>query len=158
MIFNPILIIEIVVIILIITYQIKVAISLNRNIRKFSRLIPDKNFFKIEEVFVDKKILKNGNFDEIIEYINLHSQDEGNYKNLTKNDIKISLINPNNKSDTYFDNIIESLNMYLFKNNGAIADFNIVKDLVERNISVEEDQIREITNIPLYLGLMATLI
>src|SRR5690606_16786484 len=74
------------------------------------------------------------------------------------NQVEISLINFNTSSGTYFDQIINSLNVYLLKNGGGIADFSIVKDLVERNVGVEEEDIRESINRPLYLGLMATLV
>lgn len=153
-----ILLFEFLIITIIIFYQIAVAKNLIIDIRNFSKLIPIKDYFKIEEVYVDKKTLKNGNIADIEQYISEHFYAGDTNRDRLSQEIRILLINPRSNSDTYFDKIIKSLNIYLFKNNGGIADFNIVKDLVERNVSVEEDQIKESINKPLFLGLMATLI
>ncbi|GEM_PF-487849 len=153
-----ILTLELLIIGTIVFYQIKVGTTLIADIKQFKNFIPSKDYFEIEELYVDKSILKKGNLAEIEDYINekFYNGEVGR-KRFAK-EITILLINPRTNSGTYFDKVIESLNIYLFKNNGGIADFNIVKDLVERNVSVEEDQIKENINKPLYLGLMATLI
>lgn len=155
---TPILIIELIVICIIVIYQLKVAIILKNDISNFSKFIPDKDYFAIEEVFVEKTTLKSGNIEDIENYINKSYDEENTARKRLPKEVSILLINPRTNSGTYFDKIVESLNIYLFKNNGGIADFNIVKDLVERNVSVEEEQIKESINKPLYLGLMATLI
>ena len=155
---TPILIAELIIIGTIVVYQIILAWKLIKDIHNFSKFIPSKDYFEIEEVYVDKKILERGNLAGIEDYINEHFYEGETDRNRLANEINILLINPRTNSDTYFDKVIESLNIYLFKNNGGIADFNIVKDLVERNVSVEEEQIKESVNKPLYLGLMATLI
>ena len=155
---TPILILELIIIGAIVVYQFKVAAALHLDIRSFSNFIPGKDYFEIEEVYVDKATLKKGNLVEIEDYINENFYEGDTERKRLAKEISILLINPRTNSGTYFDKIIESLNIYLFKNNGGIADFNIVKDLVERNVSVEEEQIKESINKPLYLGLMATLI
>lgn len=54
--------------------------------------------------------------------------------------------------------ILLSLNTYLSKNKGAVSDFHLIKDIVERNCDAEEDEITEQQPIPLYLGLMGTML
>lgn len=54
--------------------------------------------------------------------------------------------------------IVGALNAYLEKNKGAASDFNLMRDIVERYTSAEEEQITILQPIPLYLGLMGTMI
>ena len=53
-------------------------------------------------------------------------------------------------------NIENSINTYLQKNKGAVSDFNLIKDIVERNCDTLEAEISSQTPLPLYLGLMGT--
>lgn len=57
----------------------------------------------------------------------------------------------------FINKIIYNLNTYLIKNKGAAADFHLIKDLVERNVELEEQEIDVLTPIPLYLGLGGTM-
>ena len=59
-------------------------------------------------------------------------------------------------SDTITSNIETSINTYLEKNKGAVSDFNLIKDIVERNCDTLEAEISSQTPLPLYLGLMGT--
>lgn len=57
-----------------------------------------------------------------------------------------------------FQNILDSINNYLCKNRGAVSDFMLIKDIVERNCDSKEEEINTQTPIPLYIGLMGTMI
>lgn len=63
-----------------------------------------------------------------------------------------------NKSSGLLKNIIDALNGYLLKNSGASSDFHLMKDVVERYCDAEEDEIATQQPIPLYLGLMGTMV
>lgn len=58
--------------------------------------------------------------------------------------------------DKISKNIEDSINTYLGKNKGAVSDFNLIKDIVERNCDTLEAEIASQTPLPLYLGLMGT--
>ena len=58
--------------------------------------------------------------------------------------------------DKVSENIETSINTYLRKNKGAVSDFNLIKDIVERNCDTLEAEIISQTPLPLYLGLMGT--
>lgn len=58
--------------------------------------------------------------------------------------------------DKLTENIEISINTYLQKNKGAVSDFNLIKDIVERNCDSLEAEIASQTPLPLYLGLMGT--
>lgn len=63
----------------------------------------------------------------------------------------------NNKNGV-FSKIENEINQYLFKNIGAISDFNLLKDIVERHCETEREEINTQTPVPMYLGLMGTII
>lgn len=54
--------------------------------------------------------------------------------------------------------IISSINKYLVKNKGAVSDFHLMKDIVDRNCDTREDEINTQIPVPLYLGLMGTMV
>lgn len=71
---------------------------------------------------------------------------------------EINIVECAGKINSVFHNIIYSTNNYLIRNRGAASDFNIIKDIVERNTSAIEEDINISVSIPLYLGLMGTMI
>lgn len=80
------------------------------------------------------------------------SASEEVYETVTVSQIRINTKNPTLKE------ICNSLNMYLQKNKGAASDFYLMKDVVERYCDAEEEEISIQQPIPLYLGLMGTMV
>lgn len=75
-----------------------------------------------------------------------------------KNDIDDDFDEYTNKHDSIFEKIISSLNTYLRKNKGAVSDYHLMKDIVERNCDAKENEIDTQIPIPLYTGLMGTVL
>lgn len=73
------------------------------------------------------------------------------------NKINISLINYKGDQNDSLREILSSVNGYLLRNKGAVSDFNLVKDIVDRNIDKVDDEISSNIPTPLYLGLMGTM-
>lgn len=61
------------------------------------------------------------------------------------------------KKEDVFSGILNSINKYLYKNKETVADFNIMKDIVERSCDVEEEELHTLVPIPLYCGLVGTM-
>lgn len=53
--------------------------------------------------------------------------------------------------------IISAINKYLLKNKNSVTDFNLIKDIVDRNCDAKEEEIQTLNPIPLYLGLAGTM-
>jgi hypothetical protein len=53
--------------------------------------------------------------------------------------------------------IIDSINNYLANNKGAVSDFHLIKDIVDRNCDAQEEEIHTQIPVPLYLGLAGTM-
>lgn len=104
-----------------------------------------------------KATLKEEIIDEAIAIHNYYanydnSSELGSFVN------EISLINPNATSNSIFEGLLHSINVYLLRNKGATTDFNLIKDITERNIDTEDEDISQRITTPLYLGLMGTML
>ena len=71
--------------------------------------------------------------------------------------INISLIECKGVKNETQGDILNSINGYLLRNKGAVSDFMLVKDIVDRNVDKVDDEISNSLPTPLYLGLMGTL-
>mgnify|MGYP001369370290 FL=1 len=71
--------------------------------------------------------------------------------------IEITLIR-SKTTNASLDKIVNSINMYLLRNKGAVSDFNLIKDIADRNIDAVDEEIHSLLPVPLYLGLMGTMI
>lgn len=72
--------------------------------------------------------------------------------------IEVTIIEIPTNANQVLQKIITSINTYLLRNKGAVSDFNLVKDIVERNCDAEDEEINTLLPIPLYLGLMGTML
>ena len=57
-----------------------------------------------------------------------------------------------------FTEIINAINSYLSNNKGSVSDFHLMKDIVDRNCDAKEEEINAQIPVPLYLGLMGTMV
>jgi len=57
-----------------------------------------------------------------------------------------------------FKIIISSINKYLKNNKDAVSDYHLMKDIVERNCDAKESEINTQVPVPLYLGLVGTML
>ena len=54
--------------------------------------------------------------------------------------------------------VIKTINNYLKKNKGGAADFHLIKDIVERHTDSLDEEINHKRPVPIYLGLMGTVL
>lgn len=161
---------EIGLLIVIIVFQIKYFNETRSAISKLKNFLPAINQLKIEKLNISSSDLANSNPKEIIDDFSTFKENEFNLldPDLYNSDDQINLFNqettqlnlisPKEKFDTSFDSVKESLNVYIIKNNGKVADFNLIKDVIERNVEAEDEYISQTINTPLYLGLMGTML
>ncbi len=139
--------IVIVIILCIICFQIYSFHDTKKKIRKYRGLFPNSiSDYSLKEIIV-KEVSKNTSDDDLPFDIEQPEEDG----------IPVSLVHINNASPTLLE-VEHSLNMYLQKNKGAASDFHIMKDVVERYCDADEEEITTQQPIPLYLGLMGTMV
>lgn len=126
------------------------------------------------EQLPDESTLEQAQYDRINGYIDKynHTFDEA-YALVKQEDFEnkeLSSIDPSNPKTTLtllimagdegeiLAKIRQSINTYLIRNKGAIADFNLLRDIVQRNLDTVEEEIAVTTPIPVYLGLVGTML
>jgi hypothetical protein len=130
-------------------------------ISDFRRLIPETAILRIANVSVPTDEMQTRTPQEIIvKYASAGGsatfglnpeEEEGRPE-------PVSLLLVGNKNWPLFEQIRYAINNYLIRNRGAATDFNLIKDVVERNTSAVEEDINLSVAVPLYLGLMGTML
>lgn len=110
--------------------------------------------------------------DEYIQKLSLEKQDIERYEEIQKEVLKLDkqlkkhnkeLENINQRRDDFklsnetFSEIISAVNRYLDKNKNAVIDFNLIRDIIDRNCDVVEEEIHAQLPFPIYYGLMGTM-
>ncbi|MCU0468312.1 MAG: MotA/TolQ/ExbB proton channel family protein [Arcicella sp.] len=139
-----------------------------RHIQNFKSLIPEEGALYLRKIAIPLQAIRELPPLRIIQNAYVYLLDESNF-------IKS---NPNNQNSfkkstqaTYLilqksqgtltedsERIIGGINVYLLRNQGAASDFNLIKDIVERNSDALEEDINLLAPMPLYLGLMGTML
>lgn len=152
--------IELSLILIIVTILICIQISLGKGAKSkidvFKSVFnsaskANENKFEIHTIYVPKQKIKVITWRKIKEKLEAYcvksSSDEDG--------IQVVILNNDNEVAKEIEN---SINTYLIKNKGAVSDFNLIKDIVERNCDAIEAEIESVTPMPLYLGLVGTML
>lgn len=123
-----------------------------------------KNFFPFEIKTLevrDSVILSSQEIQNRISVLKKARQDADDYQKAVIDKCIGELIESESRQRFYgesFIHLLQDINNYLKKNNGGICDYNIIKDIVDRATETKEDEIVTQIPIPLYLGLMGTMV
>ena len=144
------IVIVVIVIICIIGFQLYSYINTKHKIKNYKKIFPSSvSSYSIEkEDFPVSDSEKQEVDDEETEDFFADSADQF---------VAISQIHIKGASKTLSE-IEQALNKYLQKNKGAASDFHLMKDVVERYCDADEEEISTQQPIPLYLGLMGTMV
>lgn len=72
--------------------------------------------------------------------------------------VEVSVISLGEEQSPLLGNIVGTINNYLKKNKGGAADFHLIKDIVERHTDSIDEEINHKLPVPIYLGLMGTVL
>ena len=170
--------IETVLVCMIVSIQIGVFAKTFFKICLFKRIIPNINSLYVTKVIVPVSELESLSPKEFLNNIDSYKQAQtdvnsnedvddnenldlfNNYNQIIEDSEKteVNIIEIEGKANKVFENILFSVNNYLVRNRGASSDFNLMKDIVERNTDAVEEDINLSVGTPLYLGLMGTMI
>ena len=102
---------------------------------------------KYEFIEVDEKENQQEYYhqDQVIELLLSYVRDEDNGIESSHNNL-------------IYNEIQESINNYLKVNKSGVSDFHLMKDIVDRNCDSQEEEINTQIPIPLYLGLVGTMV
>lgn len=149
--------IEILIIIVVIIVQIIHTIKVSKNISKLKDIFLYK--LSLKKGFVEKSRIGALNFSSNdIHYEDEIDLDDESFSEVINGDmVKLPLIDTEGQNEI-ITNITIAINTYLINNFGASVNFSIIKDIVDREIEVADEEVTQSISLPLYLGLAATMI
>ena len=116
------------------------------------QLIPKTGYTVIKKYFTDSEL-------RIIDTNDIRRYIESNDYQFSedKNEIPLIDIDKENNKNNFYKKILDTINRYILKNSGELVDYNVLKDIVERECDSVEEGVVQTVALPLYLGLMATM-
>jgi hypothetical protein len=136
-------------------FQIRFFTGTYKQIQLFKDIIPLVDNFKITKVLVPTSELVKLSPKEILLNIVQYKEMQIIEEKIVCTEINVMECDVS--TNHVCDKILYSVNNYLIRNRGGATDFNLIKDIVERNTDIVEEDINLSVGIPLYLGLMATM-
>lgn len=152
-------IIVIPIILLIILYQLRIFRRAVKKINTFKDTFPSNKLdYSVNQVSItvdepSEKSVHNGDNDSGKIWNDDMPEEDISFTR----EVEVSQISINSTNPTV-SNIRDAINMYLQKNKGAASDFSLMKDVVERYCGADEEEISIMQPIPLYMGLMGTMV
>jgi hypothetical protein len=147
--------VEVIVIVSVIIYQFYISRKIYKNIRQLKEIFSER--LSVISGYIEKSNLnkKEKTTDDIVF---VEPEKENGQADLfsDRNIVKISI------TKTYGTGIIqrikEAINLYLLNNYGAAVNFSIIKDIIDREVDIKDEEISNSIPTPLYFGLAATMI
>jgi hypothetical protein len=151
--------IEVILIFLILIMQYNIFIKTRKRIAELKRFFPSSmDGLSIAKVkvptysLIEPKILR--------QFLKNIPKDPQNEHSMDDNESVELIMIPDKMAQNHkgFSEVVDSTNAYLVKNKDASADFSILKDICERRVEKIDNEIGNLINVPLYLGLAGTFI
>jgi len=168
------------VIIVIVLYQLKIFRNTSEKLKKFREIFADnKDAYKLLK---DKQIdfVINANDEDLQNLMHQYEMDVAKYHytrytaetgeilcfkraKAIKDLLEIYENTPaqivvDDEENQVFTEISSSINEYLSANEGSVSDFHLMKDILDRNCDAKEEEINTQIPVPLYLGLVGTMV
>jgi hypothetical protein len=148
-------IIEIILILCVIIYQLFHTRSVYLNIEELKKIFNKRIY--VRSGYIEKvNLIKEKKTIEDIVFIDYMAVNHVNDLFSDQKNVKISI------AETTGSGIIvrikEDINNYLLNNYGAAVNFSIIKDIIDREVDIKDEEISHSIPTALYLGLAATMI
>ena len=147
--------IEILGVIIIMALQAYVFWITYSRIQIYLGLLHEGHNFHIVEVAIPMADITTILPKNILAKLNSYLSDNPDH---TERHARVSLVVTSLPMSAELAAILDSINTYLIRNRSAVADFNLIKDIIERRASAIEEDVNNTISIPLYLGLLGTLL
>lgn len=157
--------IEIILIAAIVIFQFISFFGTLVKLRQFKRAILKSKYLKLLRINVPEEDLKNSNIQTLLSNLKKYDFSTPVYDEYgnevvtnTKSLIEINLISYSQPSNKEFNKLLKDINSYLIRNYISSPDFNLIRDIANRHTDTIEEEISTSVSVPLYLGLMGTML
>ncbi len=146
---------EVLVIVSVIIYQLYISWKIFKNIHELKGIFTDR--LNVISGYIDKSILNNNEkaLDDI-SFIDPELEKRPDELHFDGKTVKVSLTETSGTG--IIQRIKEDINNYLLNNYGAAVNFSIIKDIIDREVDVKDEEISNSVPTPLYFGLAATMV
>ena len=144
------------VVLAIIAGQVWLFVETRSRIAGFRRVLPAMGQFSIRRVLVYDALLKTISPRSLLQQLPTVIIDP-KFVDDREPRTELTLLEVSQTSEP-LEKIRESINTYLIRNKGAVADFNLLRDITQRNLDTLEEEITIMLPLPLYLGLLGTML
>lgn len=147
--------IEIVLIIGVIIYQFYISGRIYKSINQLKEIF--RNRLSVISGYIERSNLnKNDTAIKDIVFTDPGKDTSSDDKRPDRKTVRISITDTSGTGT--IQTIKEYINLYLLNNYGAAVNFSIIKDIIDREVDVKDEEISNSLPTPLYLGLAATMI
>jgi len=147
--------IEIVLIIGVIIYQFYISGRIYKNINQLKEIF--RNRLSVISGYIERSNLnKKETAIKDIVFTDSEKDTSSDDKLHDRKTVRISITDTSGTG--IIQTIKEDINLYLLNNYGAAVNFSIIKDIIDREVDVKDEEISNSLPTPLYLGLAATMI
>ena len=146
--------VELILIIGVIIYQVYHSRIVFHSISELKRIF--KHPLVVKSGYIERSNLNNNNksINDVV-----FIEEEENSSNDLLSDQKIVKISITESTGLgIICRIKDDINNYLFNNYGAAVNFSIIKDIIDREVDIKDEEISHSIPTPLYFGLAATMI
>lgn len=150
---------EIIFILALVGLQVFVFFNVFFKIKSYQRFFPSSfKEIQIKKFFITKAVLSEPDqFDKYLDSLSNEVQIIEESEDAEQVELLV-IPNSTKANHSHFSEVIKSTNAYLCKNKGASADFGILKDTCERHLEKVDNEIGNLINVPLYIGLGGTFV
>lgn len=150
---------EIIFILALVGLQVFVFFNVFFKIKSYQRFFPSSfKEIQIKKYFITKAVLSEPEqFDKYLDSLSNEVQIIEESEDAEQVELLV-IPNSTKANHSHFSEVIKSINAYLCKNKGASADFGILKDTCERHLEKIDNEIGNLINVPLYIGLGGTFV
>ena len=147
--------IEIVLIVGVIIYQFYISRKVYKNICQFKDIFRDR--LNVVSGFIERSDL-NKKEKTVGDIVFTETEKNNSPGDLFSYNERISISITDTSGSGIIQRIREDINLNLLNNYGAAVNFSIIKDIIDREVDIKDEEISNSIPTPLYLGLAATMI
>lgn len=159
--------IELVLILIVVVLQFIAFFTTKKNISDLKKLFPDREFIELIKAKISVSDASSISSKRVLDILKENAANEVEFSPADsviigiapKDDrIIVDLIKYYPFYSAAFMRVFQATNTYLIRNKNHAADFVIIQDIADREVHALENQAEVSLNLPLYLGLIGTVI
>lgn len=133
--------------------QVYFFLTVFHRIRRYRHIFPLPEYLFVQKVSIPVRAFRSSDSRAIVrKYL------EEKVESTDEEAVELAFIESEAAKNDILDQILLSINAYLLRSRGAVIDFVLVRNIVERNIAVFREGIRRRSLFPVYIGFLTLIL